>query len=273
MKKLIAILCTLVCVLAMTACGESQSDLEKQKEKDRIDETKTMLVTEYAFETAVELIDSYSMEDKYYSISVFNNEETESLLNNNSSSVMVEGHGFKTALESFRLSKETTGAFKRADDGSLMLGTVTAKISGDKIVANADVKCEKKDATIELIFSNDIFMDLKGGSLNPKSSFSELMAKAGLNTLIGMGTVFAVLILISLIIACFGIIPKIQKAFEKKEEAPAAPSIAPVVPTQTEVAVEEDDDTELVAVIAAAIAAYEGSTNTDGFVVRSIRRR
>ena len=32
------------------------------------------------------------------------------------------------------------------------------------------------------------------------------------------------------------------------------------------------DDTELVAVIAAAIAAYEG-TSTDGFVVRSIRRR
>ena len=32
-------------------------------------------------------------------------------------------------------------------------------------------------------------------------------------------------------------------------------------------------NTELVAVIAAAIAAYEGSTNTEGFVVRSIRRR
>ena len=34
----------------------------------------------------------------------------------------------------------------------------------------------------------------------------------------------------------------------------------------------EYPDTELVAVIAAAIAAYEG-TSTDGFVVRSIRRR
>jgi hypothetical protein len=35
---------------------------------------------------------------------------------------------------------------------------------------------------------------------------------------------------------------------------------------------EEMDDTELVAVIAAAIAAAEGTT-TDGFVVRSIKRR
>ena len=97
------------------------------------------------------------------------------------------------------------------------------------------------------------------------------MEKAALNTLIGMGTVFAVLILISIIIACFGLIPKIQAAFAKKEEAPNVPvTPAVVAPAQT---VEEDDDTELVAVIAAAIAAYEGSTNTDGFVVRSIRRR
>jgi hypothetical protein len=36
--------------------------------------------------------------------------------------------------------------------------------------------------------------------------------------------------------------------------------------------VEEADDLALVAVIAAAIAAYEGHTTTDGFVVRSIKK-
>ena len=35
---------------------------------------------------------------------------------------------------------------------------------------------------------------------------------------------------------------------------------------------ELSDDLELVAVISAAIAAYEGSGSTDGFVVRSIRK-
>ena len=124
-----------------------------------------------------------------------------------------------------------------------------------------------------MIFSNDIFIRLEGGSLNPKASFSELMQKAALNTLIGMGTVFAVLILISIIIACFGFIPKIQAAFAKKEEAPEAPAAPVVAPVAPEPVVEEEDDTELVAVIAAAIAAYEGSTNTEGFVVRSIHRR
>ena len=36
---------------------------------------------------------------------------------------------------------------------------------------------------------------------------------------------------------------------------------------------EQSDDLELVAVIAAAIAASEGAASTDGYVVRSIRRR
>ena len=35
---------------------------------------------------------------------------------------------------------------------------------------------------------------------------------------------------------------------------------------------EQADDTELVAVIAAAIAASQGASSTDGFVVRSIRK-
>ena len=54
---------------------------------------------------------------------------------------------------------------------------------------------------------------------------------------------------------------------------PAAPAPAPVAAAPVvEEAVEEADDYALVAVIAAAIAAYEGKTTTDGFVVRSIKK-
>ena len=100
------------------------------------------------------------------------------------------------------------------------------------------------------------------------------MARAALNTLIGMGTVFAVLILISVIIACFGFIPKIQAMFTKKADKTEATASAATAPVATASVVEEEelaDDTELVAVIAAAIAAYEG-TSADGFRVRSIKR-
>ena len=51
------------------------------------------------------------------------------------------------------------------------------------------------------------------------------------------------------------------------EEAASAPTPAPVAAAP----VQEADNSELLAVIAAAIAASEG-TSTDGFVVRSIRK-
>ena len=85
------------------------------------------------------------------------------------------------------------------------------------------------------------------------------------------GTVFVVLIFISFIIYLLGYIPKFQeklankdKKVEEKKEAPVQAAPAPVAAAE--------DDAELVAVIAAAIAAAEG-TSTDGFVVRSIKRR
>ena len=55
--------------------------------------------------------------------------------------------------------------------------------------------------------------------------------------------------------------------------APVAAAPAPVAAPVAEPAVEDvTDDGELIAVIAAAIAASEGKTSTDGFVVRSIRK-
>ena len=59
-----------------------------------------------------------------------------------------------------------------------------------------------------------------------------------------------------------------------KKNAPEAPKAAPApaAPVAAPAPVEETvDDGELIAVIAAAIAAAEGTT-TDGFVVRSIKK-
>ena len=100
------------------------------------------------------------------------------------------------------------------------------------------------------------------------------MTKAALNTLIGMGTVFVMLIMISLIISLFNFIPKIQAAFSKKGKKEETKN-AGIDNAVTQIAAQEEaeaDDTELVAVIAAAIAASEGAASTDGFVVRSIRK-
>ena len=95
------------------------------------------------------------------------------------------------------------------------------------------------------------------------------LANALQNTVLGMGTVFVMLIAIALIIYCFKIIPVIQKKFvQKAEPAAEAPKTAPVVAAP----VQETDDLELVAVIAAAIAASE-NVPVDSFRVRTIKRR
>lgn len=125
------------------------------------------------------------------------------------------------------------------------------------------------------------------------SSISGLLQSASVNTAVGMGTVFVVLIFISLIIYCFKYLHQWEEGKKgteaKKASAPAsaaakstpaaAPSsaAAPAGDKDEELAavmaaaIAASEDEDLVAVITAAIAAYEG-TSSNGLVVRSIRR-
>ena len=95
------------------------------------------------------------------------------------------------------------------------------------------------------------------------------------NTLVGVLVVFSALVIMSLIIACLGIIPKLQKAFAKDKSITASETIDNVVNEIIEKeSAEVIDDTELVAVITAALMAYLGDeAKEEGLVVRSIRRR
>ena len=101
------------------------------------------------------------------------------------------------------------------------------------------------------------------------------ISDAGINTVICLAVVFAVLIFISFLISLFKYIPKLEAALSKKDKKTELAENA-VVNTASQIEVKEEeeelsDDLELVAVITAAIAASAG-TSTDGFVVRSIRR-
>ncbi len=123
------------------------------------------------------------------------------------------------------------------------------------------------------------------------TSLAGLTRTATVNTALGMGTVFVVLIFISLIIYCFKFIHQWEEGRKKDEEAPAqTPAAAPApisaAPAQSSAAAGDEDeelaaviaaaiaaseDEELVAVVTAAVAAY-GGTSSNGLVVRSIRR-
>ena len=68
------------------------------------------------------------------------------------------------------------------------------------------IKFAKKDVNFEVVY--DYYsMDVTGISVDPIYTLGEKMEKAGLNTVISMAVVFAVLILISLLISCFKIFP------------------------------------------------------------------
>ena len=102
-------------------------------------------------------------------------------------------------------------------------------------------------------------------------SLGETLIKALMDTLMGMGTVFLILILISIIISLFKFIRKAEPAPLKEE-------------VQTAGRTEDDSEDEIIAVIMAALkmareseaaslndAALEAGTGE--YVVRSIKRR
>ncbi|CRZ34327.1 sodium pump decarboxylase gamma subunit [Herbinix hemicellulosilytica] len=112
-----------------------------------------------------------------------------------------------------------------------------------------------------------------------QAPLSERLKMAGLNTVLGMGIVFAVLIVMIFIISLLKYLPGLFSG-SSKEKTVQDNETDSVIDTVKENAYYEEadltDDHELVAVIAAAISAYCSEDNQDdlsgGFVVRSIRK-
>lgn len=105
----------------------------------------------------------------------------------------------------------------------------------------------------------------------------QLLERALLDTVIGMGVVFTMLVLISLIIWSFKYIGVFEKRMENKKSAEIITPI-PVPASITQIEDEEEveelaDDSELVAVITAAIYASMGEkAPVNGLVVKSIKK-
>ncbi|MBO5302516.1 MAG: OadG family protein [Lachnospiraceae bacterium] len=140
--------------------------------------------------------------------------------------------------------------------------------SGKTLTAAQTCQMENRDMILTYVYTYHS-MEVDDITIDGVYSVGEKMSTALMNTLMGISIVFFVLVLICLVICCFNIIPYLEK-----KKAAKATANAPAAEAVEEVAVVEEqaDDGELIAVIAAAIAAAEG-TSTDGFVVRSIRRR
>lgn len=98
-------------------------------------------------------------------------------------------------------------------------------------------------------------------------SMGEKLAGAGITTLMGMGITFLVLILLW---GCIAVMTKFTYRPNKGEKAPQTTDAAAAPSAPETVTAAAADDT-LIAVISAAIAAYEGGS-ANNLVVRKIRR-
>lgn len=232
MKKWLLILGMITCMLGLTACGAEK-------------ETETPVLSE---EEAGELGRQIVEDVNQYVVMQAQDQAPNQLI--------------VDAIASWESSAEDMGDY-------VEVISTESEIEGDDGVIDVRVKGSVREAIVEIVIEKGAITSI---STNVEYTFGEKMEKAALNTLLGMGTVFCVLILISFIISLFVFIPKIQDKFTKKP-APAAVKPEPK-PVAAAPAVQEDltDDLELVAVIAAAVAASEGASSTDGFVVRSIKR-
>ena len=103
-------------------------------------------------------------------------------------------------------------------------------------------------------------------------TLTEILTKSLLNTMLGMGTVFAVLIFMSFLISLFKYIPGIIENFKSRIAKDTATNQMPL--DEPLVVNDKNEKGTLVAVITASIAASMAKSGASGddYVVRAIRR-
>lgn len=265
MKKIISLLTLLVCVVSLAGCAARETLPKEEMYQTKSDQYVKML-TSMSKEELDEQIAGLeeNFEDFEQEVALY------PYIGGTGQKFDFTAEAYLALFKSYASNLDEFGAYvgvKEYEGGVEKDGEVTYDVV---------YEFEKHDMRLSLVYdSHDIITTV---TADPIYSTGEILEKAGMNTLLGMGVVFTVLILISLIISCFNFIPAIERKFSKKKAAekkaavlaaPAAPAPAPAAAAETAV----PDDLELVAVITAAVAASMGTTSTDGFVVRSIKRK
>ena len=192
-------------------------------------------------------------------IAGFSDEEIENYL--------AQDDAFTTAtMESWKSVKDELGAYS---------SIVSQDVENDGDVVTISTVAQFEKAKADVVLMLDLGQQMYTSmTYSVQYSLAANMQRAGMNTLMGIGIVFLMLLFLSFVIGLFKYIEKFQNVGKKKaaEEAPKAEEAPAPAIAQSEAADEDfADDLELVAVISAAIAAYE-NTSGDSFVVRSIKK-
>ena len=248
-KKISLLLCVLVMALSFVGCSGNASVTDTEKEMLTLYTESIMIGFPSIGSEGFEYYRTMSEFALDYEIQV-------------NTGLPVTGENFVSMINSWEAAEKECGKYVEH-------GEYEFERTNDGFIVSTDAKYEDRDATISLSYDEDY--NMKSLDVSAKFGMGEILTKAGLNTLLGMGTVFAVLIFLAFLISLMKYIPVVMDMFKKKEKNTEVKTEIEGVETVVDT-VEVEDDLELIAVITAAIAAQE-STTTDGFVVRSIRRR
>ena len=245
-KKISLLLCVLVMALSFVGCSEEKVS---KTTKETLEQSAEVFIGSFSQMADKDLESFKTVSDFQLNYIMMSNY------------LPVTGENFLAIINSWQAAEAECGEYVGHGDY-----VVEATNDGYEVSTEAEYKNRK--ATILFVFDEN--MNVESMDVSAKFSMGEVLTKAGLNTLLGMGTVFVVLIFLAFLISLMKYIPVVMDMFTKKEkDVVKAESVNnEAVMAETEVS----DDLELIAVITAAIAAQEG-TSTDGFVVRSIRRR
>ena len=237
LKSLLAMVCVLDLTLAMSVCAFAADTVTEDEAAN--------------YKSAAETLISQ--------IAGFSDEEIENYL--------AQDDAFTTAtMESWKSVKDELGAYSS-------IVSQDVEKDGDVVTISTVAQFEKAKADVVLMLDlgQQMYTSM---TYSVQYSLAANMQRAGMNTLMGIGIVFLMLLFLSFVIGLFKYIEKFQNVGKKKaaEEAPKAEEAPAPAIAQSEAADEDfADDLELVAVISAAIAAYE-NTSGDSFVVRSIKK-
>ncbi len=260
MKKRVSILiCLVMSLFLISGCAAKEEPVEY--EKDVVDQT-----IEFVIECG-EGMDEESWADWKSYTEFLQNYQLMQL------GLPLEPAAFNEAVDSWKAGVEECGAYEGHGD-------FVYEAESDGLEVSTEVQFAEREAEVVFAFDKDLYLETL--TVNAHFDSGEILSKAGLNTILGMGIVFIVLVLMCFIIYLFRFIPILQEKFGKKspesteEAAESEPVSATAIPEEVPVSAGNDD--EIIAVISAAIAAAEedstvSTEDASGFVVRSIRRR
>ena len=263
-KILLACILTFT-VLALAACGKKQTVLSDQ-EQLHLEQTALQMAAN------IIMLDD-DMIDQY--IELYEYEQNVPLANGFNS-----WKSAKKELGEFVGIGDNVGNTKIESDGSYTMTIPLQFENRDcEFVLGLEARFLKDNSNI-VSYINQL-------TFNPVYTLGEKLSQAATNLVIGMGTVFVILIFLAWVISLFKYVNKAEQKLEEKKkakESAAAPAAAPA-PAKAAPAVQvtpaPSSDAGLQAVIAAAIAAYEEDMGcsiekqpslNNGIVVKSFKR-